>query len=131
MTNNHSMIILAGGFGSRLQSVSDGIPKALMPIGDLVCLDLLLERVFKYEISHIYLSLHYKADLFQEYVNKSNYKNKLSCIIEPEPLGTGGAINYVIENYQVSSSFFVINGDSMSDINLNHMFEKFEKTICF
>ena len=39
-----SIIILVGGFGSRLQSVSNGIPKALMPIGDSVYLDLLLDN---------------------------------------------------------------------------------------
>jgi len=118
-------IILAGGFGSRLQSISNNIPKALMPIGDLVYLDLLLEKVFKNNIKHIYLSLYYKPRLFQNYIGNSSFKNKLSSIVEPEPLGTGGAVNYVIENSSISTCFFVMNGDSISNISLNKMYEEF------
>ena len=94
-----SMIILAGGIGSRLKSISGGIPKALMPINDSTFLDLLLEKLFISEVSHIYLSLYYKSELFKDYIDKSNFKMKLSYIVEPEPLGTGGAINYVFNNH--------------------------------
>jgi len=121
-------IILAGGFGTRLQSISNGTPKALMPIGDSVYLDLLLERVFEYAISHVYLSLNYRSDLFQDYIDDSIYRNKLSTIIEPQPLGTGGAVKYVLENVSVSSPFFIINGDSLSDINLDQKLAEFEKS---
>jgi len=115
------LIILAGGFGTRLESVSNGIPKPLMPVGDSVYLDLLLSKVFKYNISNIYLSLHYKAEIFEEYLENSVYSNKLSTIIEPTPLGTGGAINYVINSTNISSLFFVVNGDSLSDLNFDKM----------
>ena len=119
------VIILAGGFGTRLQSISKNIPKALMPIGDSVYLDLILEKVFKYNIKHVYLSVHFKSELFQNYIVNSRFKNKLTCVIEPKPLGTGGAVNYVIENTSISSPFFVMNGDSMSNINLNKMYKEY------
>ncbi len=96
-----------------------------MPIGESVYLDLLLEKIFKNNINHVYLSLHFKPLLFQDYINNSIFKNKLTCVIEPKPLGTGGAVNYVIKNSSISPTFFVINGDSMSDINLNKMYEEF------
>ena len=67
------LIVLAGGFGTRLQSVSNGIPKALMPISDSVYLDLLLDRVFNFELSRVYLSLHYKPELFQKYINNNDF----------------------------------------------------------
>jgi len=123
----YDVIIISGGFGTRLQSVSSGMPKALMPVGDSVYLDLLLEKLFQYAISHVYLSLYFKAGLFKEYVNNSRYKKKLTCIIEPKPLGTGGAIDYVIQKTDVSSPFFVMNGDSLSSIDLNQMMKEFQK----
>jgi D-glycero-alpha-D-manno-heptose 1-phosphate guanylyltransferase len=83
--------------------------------------------VFNFELSRVCLSLHYKPELFQKYINKSIHKENLSSVVEPEPLGTGGAIYYVIKHSNVSSPFFVINGDSLSDIDLNHMVEEFEK----
>lgn len=121
------VIILCGGFGTRIQSISNGIPKALMKLGDSVFLDIILEKVFQYEVSHVYLSLYYKPDLFQEYINNFSYKKKVTYIVEPEPLGTGGAINYVLENSTITSPFFVMNGDSLSDIDLNLMAKEFEK----
>ena len=48
------LVILAGGFGTRLSSISNGIPKALMPIGGSVYLDLLLQKVFEQSIENIY-----------------------------------------------------------------------------
>ena len=122
------LIILAGGFGTRLKPISKSTPKALMPVGDYIYLDLLLDRIIKYNIDHCYLSLHYKPDLFLEYINSSKMKNILTPIIEPEPLGTGGAVNYVIENSSISSPFYVINGDSISDINFDKMYIEFEKS---
>ena len=119
-------IVLLGGFGTRLQSISNNVPKALMPIGDGCYLDFLLERIFKFNISHVYLSVHYKYELFQDYVMHTIYGNKLTNVIEPEPLGTGGAINYVIKNSSINSPFFVVNGDSLSDIDLNQMNTEFE-----
>jgi D-glycero-alpha-D-manno-heptose 1-phosphate guanylyltransferase len=119
------IIILAGGFGTRLQSISNNTPKALMQIGETIYLDLLLVKVFKYNINHVYLSLHYKPELFEKFIFNSPFKNKLSIFVEPEPLGTGGAVNYVIKNSSISSFFFVMNGDSMSNINFNKMYESF------
>ena len=101
------------------------MPKALMPLGDSVYLDCLLEKVLNYNASHVYLSLHYKPELFQKYVESSIYIHNLTNIIEPKPLGTGGAVNYVIQNSNISSPFFVINADSLSDINLDQYFEEY------
>ena len=96
-----------------------------MPVDNKVYLDLLLEKIFKNNINHVYLSLHYKPELFHNYINNSIYKNKLITITEPEPLGTGGAVSYIIKNSSISSPFFVMNGDSMSNINLQKMYEEF------
>ena len=115
------LIILAGGFGTRLKSISKGTPKALMQIGNSTFLDLLLNKVFKYEISRVFLSLHYKPMAFKKHIKNSIYSDKIITVVEPEPLGTGGAINYVLNQTEISKTFFVINGDSFSNTNLNQM----------
>jgi len=114
----YPVIVLLGGFGSRLKSISNGIPKALMKVGNGVFLDILLKKIVSHNVSHIYLSTYFKSDLFSEYANNSIYSDKLSIVKEPEPLGTGGAVKYLLDNSSITSPFFVINGDSISKINL-------------
>ena len=115
------LIILAGGFGTRIQSISRGVPKALLPVGDGVFIDKILSKLDKLNIGQIYLSLHYKSELFGEYLKKSSQSNRIAPIIEPEPLGTGGAIKYIINQFAISDPIFVINGDTLSNINFENM----------
>ena len=121
-------IILAGGFGTRLQKISKGVPKSLMPIGKKVFLDILIDRLMSSEIDNIYLSLHYKSELFINYISHNDKKKKLIPIIESKPLGTGGGINYVVNNSSISECFFVINGDTFSNINYVTMNEAYTKS---
>jgi len=93
-----------------------------MPItNQKVFLDILLDKLFQYSISRVYLSLHYKSELFNCYVNKSRYKSKLIPVIESIPLGTGGAVKNVLINTNISSEFITINGDSYSELNIDVM----------
>lgn len=121
------IIILLGGFGTRLKDITKNKPKALMPIGDKKFLDYLVKKIMNYNINKIYLSLFYKSDLFIDYINQTNFAIELIPIIEPNPMGTGGAINYIISNSSISNTFIVVNGDSLSKINLNEMLTSYEK----
>lgn len=119
------LIILAGGFGTRLKSLSGGLPKALMPIGTRNFLDITIKNILSFKIGKIFLSVHYKSELFSHFIDNSPYKKRIDVISEPKPLGTGGAIKHVIKKANISSPFFVINGDSVSKINLNIMLKYF------
>ena len=123
------VVILLGGLGTRLKSISDGVPKSLMPIGEKVYLDILLDKLKLFKIDNIYLSLHYKPELFIKYISQKNLHKKLIPIIEPKPLGTGGAIKYVRDSVSLPDTFFVINGDTFSNISIDLMNEKFSESI--
>lgn len=122
------LIVLAGGFGNRIKSVSKGIPKGLLPIDKGVFLDKVFNKIIKFKVRDIYLSLHYKPELFEKYLKDLPKSNRITTVIEPEPLGTGGALNYIIENSSISSPFFVINGDTLTNINLDKLAINFNKS---
>jgi len=110
------LIILAGGFGTRLKSVLNGTPKPLADINGVPFLFYLFENWEKQGFNHFILSLHYKSESIMEYVEslkETILKNcKIQYIVEPVPLGTGGAISYLLDNIEINDYFFVVNADT-------------------
>jgi D-glycero-alpha-D-manno-heptose 1-phosphate guanylyltransferase len=85
-------IILAGGFGTRLQSVVNDVPKPMAPINHEPFLNYVFDYLKHYKIEHVVLSTGYLADKIVEYY-KTEYKGiKISYAKEETPLGTGGGI---------------------------------------
>ena len=106
------VLILAGGFGTRLRSVVSQVPKPLAPVGDKPFLHWLLRNLEYQGVKEVTLSLHQQASLIEQYLESESFGLKISTVIEPEPMGTGGAIAYVVNQQQWNGSFFTINGDT-------------------
>lgn len=110
-------IVLIGGFGTRLKSVSGRIPKPMMPIGEVPFLYLLLRRLETAGCSRIILSMYYEADAIKA---KLIADRPVSCeivfVVENQPLGTGGAIKHATKSV-LGEDFIALNGDTFSDID--------------
>ncbi|GAG21636.1 unnamed protein product, partial [marine sediment metagenome] len=115
------IIILAGGKGTRLPKSAKNIPKLLVKVGNKSILQHQLDLLEEHGFSDIRLSLGYKANQIIKYLN-----GKHEYIIEPEPLGTGGAIKFASKD--LNEEFMVLNGDILSEINFSD-FLKFHKSI--
>jgi D-glycero-alpha-D-manno-heptose 1-phosphate guanylyltransferase len=112
---NKPLIVLAGGFGTRLQSVLNGLPKPLADINGTPFLFYLFQNWINKGFNHFILSLHYEANQIIDFVEsqKEAFMDcNISYIIEPKPMGTGGAISYVLNNFQIEDNFFVTNADT-------------------
>lgn len=110
-------IILAGGFGTRLQSVVKDVPKCMAKVAKRPFLYYIFEYLSNQKIDHVILSLGYKAEYIIKWLNDVSYSFKVSYVIESEPLGTGGAIKYAMSK-TTTDSVYVINGDTFFDVNL-------------
>jgi D-glycero-alpha-D-manno-heptose 1-phosphate guanylyltransferase len=120
-------IILAGGFGTRLQKVVNDLPKSMALINDKPFLEYLLNFLTGQGIQKIILSVGYKREMIQDYF-KVRYKQvTISYAIEEEPLGTGGGILNALEQVE-GDSVFALNGDSMFRIDLQAMQHLHQKT---
>jgi D-glycero-alpha-D-manno-heptose 1-phosphate guanylyltransferase len=119
-------IVLAGGFGTRLQSVVNDLPKPMAPINGLPFLSFVFDYLQKYGIEHIILSVGYRHEAISSFYG-NNYNNiKISYAIEDEPLGTGGAINFAMQKAE-TKNVFVINGDTLFNVNLIDFAKKHDK----
>lgn len=103
-------IILAGGRGTRLGSITEATPKPLIPVAGRPFLFHVLDYLVSQGITHVVLAIGYLADEFK--VIPPNYRGiRVTHAAEPCALGTGGGIAYAM-NHINSAECFVFNGDT-------------------
>ncbi len=113
-------IILAGGFGTRLQSVVSDVPKPMAPINGKPFLEYMLDELNIYGFTKAVLAVGYKKECIMDYF-QNKYKNiDIVYSIEDEPLGTGGCVKQAMK-FIDDDFVFVLNGDTMFKIDFNKM----------
>ena len=115
----NTAVILAGGKGTRIKSVHPDLPKPLIPISGKPFLQWQIEYLKKYGVNRIILSIGYMAEKIIDYFTENPVENiEIIFAIEEKPLGTGGAVKFVAEKYDLGWSF-VCNGDTLCPADLN------------
>ena len=115
-------VILAGGFGTRLKSISGEIPKPMVEVAGLPFIYRLMALLDNSGCSKIVVSLGYRAEYIKRRIEADKpVKCSLEFSVEDEPLGTGGAIKKAAKCIK-GDKFLVLNGDSFSDINYAEFF---------
>jgi len=113
-------IILAGGFGTRLQSVVKDRPKALSEVAGKHFLEYVIGYLQNHGVNRFVFSLGYLGEQIVEFL-ESYYPNlDYKVFIETSPLGTGGAIKKVIE-LTSEADIFIVNADTFFDVDLKAM----------
>lgn len=116
-------IILAGGFGTRLQAVVSDVPKPMAPVNEKPFLNFIFKYLKHYGITHVVLSTGYLADKISDYYKTEYLGMKISYTKEESPLGTGGGIRLAMEKCH-TKNVLVLNGDSFFDVNLNQYYNQ-------
>ncbi|MER2492171.1 sugar phosphate nucleotidyltransferase [Catenovulum sediminis] len=111
------MLVLSGGFGTRLKSELGEMPKTLAPIGERFFLDYLLKEWIEQGITHYTFLLHHKYEQIINFINSQANESllqhcKIDFIVESEPLGTGGAIANAIVKLGLTGNLLVANSDT-------------------
>lgn len=127
------LLILAGGFGTRLQGVIDGLPKALAPVGDKPFLQLQLEHWIGQGITSFVFLLHHQSDLIIEFVDSIKYGVLQDCeiqyVLESIPLDTGGAVANAIKELNLSGDFLLANADTWIGSGISDVLESASPSI--
>jgi D-glycero-alpha-D-manno-heptose 1-phosphate guanylyltransferase len=120
-------IILAGGFGTRLKSVVNEVPKSMALINEKPFLEYQLNYLHKFGINRIVFSVGYKNEFIRSYFKNQFNSISITYALENEPLGTGGGILNAFKEIDGEDAF-VLNGDTMFDVNLTE-FYSFHKNL--
>ena len=113
-------VILAGGRGKRLRPITDYVPKPLVPIKNIPIIEWQLKYLKKFGIDEVIICTGYKQDMIENYLDSKKIGIKIHYSIEKTPLGTGGAIKKAAKMIK-DKSFFVINGDTITNIDLKKL----------
>jgi mannose-1-phosphate guanylyltransferase / phosphomannomutase len=119
-------VLMAGGSGTRLRPLTCDMPKPMVPILNRPIAEHIINLLKRHDITEIIATLHYLPDVMRGYFHdgKEFGVQMTYAIEEDQPLGTAGCVKNIAE--LLNSTFLVISGDSVTDLNLTEAI-KFHK----
>jgi dTDP-glucose pyrophosphorylase/CBS domain-containing protein len=116
------MVIMAGGFGSRLRPHTENCPKPLLPVAGKPMLEHIIESARNEGFMQFVISIHYLGHMIEEHLgNGSRLGVSIDYLREKEPLGTAGALSLLVPRPE--RSLVVTNGDVLTDINYGDLLD--------
>ena len=112
------VVILAGGFGTRLSEYTDTIPKPMVPIGNKPIIEHIMGIYAKYGHKELYVALGYKGDVIKKYFKNLKKDWEINLIETGSDTFTGGRLKR-LEKYLKNETFLLTYGDGLADININ------------
>ena len=111
-------VILAAGRGTRLQPLTDTIPKAMVPINGRPQLEILLEQLKTVKVTDVLIIVHYLKDkIINHFGDGSKFGMKIQYVEQKEMKGTANAVSYA-ESFVKDKKFFLIFCDSLFETDL-------------
>ena len=104
-------IVLVGGLGTRLRGVVDDVPKPLAPVAGRPFLAWVLDALSAGGVRRVILAAGHMADIVQDTIGTRWHDMDVAIVVEPEALGTGGAVRFAAQALQGDAAH-VVNGDT-------------------
>lgn len=122
ISHNHTMVIMAGGLGTRLKPLTDNCPKPMIELNGKPMLLHIIERAKAVGFSKFIISVNYLSHVITDYfANGSKFGVQIEYIHEEKKLGTAGALSLLID--KPSEHFIVTNGDVLTDLDYLELLE--------
>ena len=114
------VVILAGGFGTRLSEYTDSIPKPMVPIGGIPIIEHIMNHYSNFGHNEFFIALGYKGEVIKN--NFKNFKKKwdIHLVDTGSDTLTGGRLKR-LEKELYKENFLLTYGDGISDIDINDL----------
>ena len=118
----NSMMIMAGGKGTRLRPHTENCPKPLLPVNGKPMLEHIIERAKSEGFHHFILAINYLGHMIEEYFGDgTNWQVQIDYLREAVPLGTAGAISLL--DPIPDAPLLVSNGDVLTDLRYGELMD--------
>ena len=120
---NNPVLLLAGGFGKRLQPLTNECPKPLIKVGTKPILHTIIEQFIGAGFHKFFISTHHMAEKVRDYFgNGGEWGVSIEYVHEAKPLGTAGALG-LLPKEDLDWPIIVMNGDLLTKINYEHLID--------
>jgi len=119
------IVLLAGGFGTRLSEYTGSIPKPMVKINGKPILLHIIKFYAKYGFKNFYVALGYKGEIIRKFFKKKIPNLNINLIETGENTMTGGRLKRLAK-YIGKETFMMTYGDGLCNVNLNKLL-KFHK----
>ena len=126
MTHYFTAMILAAGLGTRLQSLTQNKPKALVELNGKPLLQLCIENLIANGFHHIVINVHHFGEQIIDFINQHPFDADIEISDELDLLmDTGGGIVKASPLFKDSKAVLVHNVDIISNVNLHELSQQF------
>ncbi len=120
---DNAVFLMAGGFGKRLQPLTDNCPKPLLSVGDKPILEIIIQNFVNAGFHRFFISTHYRPEMIRECIGDGGRWNvDIEYVHEDEPLGTGGALGLLSKD-RIQEPMFMMNGDLLTNLDFNKLLD--------
>jgi D-glycero-alpha-D-manno-heptose 1-phosphate guanylyltransferase len=125
-----SAVVLAGGFGRRIQYLLPNIPKPMAPVNGKPFLEWVARYLAAENIRRVILATGHLGDVIEKHFQSQPVKSlRVRCVHESTPLGTaGGFLNAIRGAKESSPAWLVMNGDSLAPVPLKLLFKMLDES---
>lgn len=127
MPDAPDVLVLCGGAGLRLRTITGDAPKSMANIANRPFLELLLRQLRRHGFRRVILAVGYREDVIRSHFGTRAYGLRLTYSAESSPLGTGGAVRNACGLLE-SKTILIMNGDSYTDVNLCQFVTDYRKS---
>jgi len=116
------VVLMAGGLGTRLEPLTNEMPKPLLDVGRKPILETIISNFEKNNFKDIVISVNYKSDMIKEYFgNGEKFGVSITYIEETQRLGTAGALSLL--EVLGEEPIFVMNADLLTNVDFSKLLE--------
>ena len=119
----NTVLLMAGGFGTRLMPLTDDCPKPLLKVGEKPIIHTIIDNFIEYGFHNFVISTHYKSDMIKDYLGNGDALNcSIEYLQEESPLGTAGCLSLLPQNH-INHPIFMMNADILTKVNFTQLLD--------
>jgi len=126
VSKNIKAVMMAGGFGTRIQPLTNSVPKPMLSIMNLPMMEHTLNKLIETGIDDIVILLYFKPEIIKEYFQDgSKWGVKIQYVVPDDDYGTAGAVGFGREF--LDTTFMIVSGDLVTDFDFREILDYHEE----